>query len=495
MVKNRDYTFLELTGGLCSLPRNEGGDLCLKVVPAKIVSRDDKVFLHKKCEEHGQQEVLVSTDLKYYLSRKNFLKPGEMTNHIDTPVKYGCPMDCGLCSDHQQHSCISIVEITDNCNLTCPTCYAESAPGLKHRSLETVVKMLDSVVEHEGEPDIVQISGGEPTIHPKFFEILDEAKKRPIRYLLINTNGIKIATDPEFVEKLTKYMPDLGIYLQFDSFRSESLKKIRGADLREIRARAIEKLNEINLSTELVSTLQKGINVDEIGKTIEYGLQQKCVRGVAFQPIQYAGRTEGVNPALERLTLSEVRQEIIQQTRSFRQAKVFTLEDLVPIPCNPGSLFTGFVFKMNGDVYSLSQLLKESNRADLTPEKLIMLGSRSTVAFQQDPELLKALYKVFTTSNTPEKTENGFKKIFCCFPGVSVFLKGRELAYDNTFRVTGVRFMDAYDLDINEVKRSCVHIMTEQGRAIPFDTMNIFYRTDKQRARLAELQSNNRGFW
>src|SRR3989338_269678 len=119
MVKNRDYTFLELTGGLCSLPRNTDGDLCLKVVPAKIVAKDNNVFLHKKCREHGDQEVLVSTDLKYYLSRKTFLKPGEMTNHVDTPVKYGCPMDCGLCADHQQHSCVSIVEITDNCNLTC----------------------------------------------------------------------------------------------------------------------------------------------------------------------------------------------------------------------------------------------------------------------------------------------------------------------------------------------------------------------------------------
>jgi uncharacterized radical SAM superfamily Fe-S cluster-containing enzyme len=87
--------------------------------------------------------------------------------------------------------------------------------------------MFDTICRHEAEPDVVQISGGEPTIHPDFWEILDRAKKRPFRYLMVNTNGIKIAEDESFAKRLATYQPNFEIYLQFDSFDSDYLKKLR----------------------------------------------------------------------------------------------------------------------------------------------------------------------------------------------------------------------------------------------------------------------------
>ena len=125
-----------------------------------------------------------------------------------TPVKYGCPYDCGLCTDHEQHSCLTLVEITDQCNLRCPVCYADSGPDRPgFKSMKEIEFMLDAVVAGEGEPDVVQISGGEPTIHPDFFAVLDAAKARPIKPLIINTNGVKIAEDPAFARRLASYMP------------------------------------------------------------------------------------------------------------------------------------------------------------------------------------------------------------------------------------------------------------------------------------------------
>ncbi|MGY8712120.1 radical SAM protein, partial [Bradyrhizobium sp. 18BD] len=156
----------------------------------------------------------------------------------------------------------------------------------RHRSLEEIEQMLDVIVANEGNPDVVQISGGEPTVHPQFFEILDIAKTKPIKHLMVNTNGIRIAKDEQFVKRLATYMPDFEIYLQFDSFKKEALEQLRGEDLREVRLKALEYLNKYNLSTTLVVTLQKGLNTDEIGKIIEYALQQPCVRGVTFQPTQ-----------------------------------------------------------------------------------------------------------------------------------------------------------------------------------------------------------------
>lgn len=151
-----------------------------------------------------------------------------------------------------------LVEITDYCNLTCPVCYAESSPQrLKHRSFEQVEFMLDCIVHNECEPDVVQISGGEPTLHPDFFRILDAAKARPIKHLMVNTNGIRIAEDAAFARRLRDYMPDFEIYLQFDSFEEHVLRELRGADLRRIRLKALERLNDLEISTTLVVTLKK----------------------------------------------------------------------------------------------------------------------------------------------------------------------------------------------------------------------------------------------
>ena len=117
---------------------------------------------------------MIATDIDYYKKCRDYLKPSDLPKKFNTKVEHGCPYDCGLCTDHEQHSCVSLVEITDRCNLTCPTCYAGSSPTYgRHRTLGEVKTMLDIVVSNEGEPDIVQISGGEPTIHPNFFEILD----------------------------------------------------------------------------------------------------------------------------------------------------------------------------------------------------------------------------------------------------------------------------------------------------------------------------------
>src|SRR6185312_8013311 len=266
-MPERSYTYYDFTLSICST--------CLRRVDAKIIFGDGNVFMLKTCREHGFQKVLIATDVEYYKNIRNYNKASEMPLHFNTKTHYGCPYDCGLCQDHEQHSCLTIVEITDRCNLSCPTCYAMSSPHYgRHRTVAEVEKMLDIIVANEGEPDVVQISGGEPTIHPDFFTILDIAKKNPIKHLMVNTNGIRIAKDFEFAKHLSTYAPDFEIYLQFDSFKPEALKHLRGKDLTNVRIKALEHLNKLNLSTTLVVTLQKGWNDDEIGKIIEFALQQ-----------------------------------------------------------------------------------------------------------------------------------------------------------------------------------------------------------------------------
>src|SRR6476659_1411040 len=241
-MSDRPYLFYELTNSICST--------CLRKVEAKILIQENNVFMQKHCPEHKFERVLISTDAEYYKLQRRFLKPGQMPLQFNTPVHYGCPYDCGICTDHEQHGCLTLVEVTDGCNLKCPICYAESSPQrMNHRSLEQIEFMLDRVVENEGEPDVVQISGGEPTIHPQFFDILDAAKRRPIKHLMVNTNGLKIANDDgTFARRLAEYMPGFELYLQYDSARASVHHNLRGEDLTNVRRRALERLNELNIS-------------------------------------------------------------------------------------------------------------------------------------------------------------------------------------------------------------------------------------------------------
>ncbi len=452
-MPERDYTYYDFTLSLCHI--------CLKRVDAKIVFQNDNVYMLKRCQEHGKQKVLIATDIEYYKNCRNYIKTSETPLKFNTPTHFGCPYDCGLCTDHEQHSCLTLIEITDRCNLTCPTCYSGSSPTYgRHRTVEEVEKMLDIIVENEGNPDVVQISGGEPTIHPDFFTILDIAKTKPIRHLMINTNGIKIASDEEFVKKLADYKPGFEIYLQFDSFKKSTLEKLRGKDLSEVRLKALEHLNKYNISTTLVVTIQKGLNNDEAGKIIEFALKQKCVRGVTFQPVQVAGRLENFNPETDRYTLTEVRNDILNQTNIFSPA------DLLPVPCNPDALVMAYALKVNDKVVPLTNMIN--------PDDLLN-SSKNTIVYERDEKLKSHLLKMFSTANSVETASEELKSLMCCLPGIAA----SNLGYDNLFRIIIMQFIDAYNFDVRAIKKSCVHIVNKDGKIIPFETMNLFYRDEK----------------
>ena len=271
-------------------------------MPTKVLIEDGCVWYLKRCREHGVQKTKISDDVTYWQSQKMWLKPGDRPLAPQTRTEHGCPFDCGLCPDHEQHSCLAIVEINQACNLACPVCFANATDVHgSHLPLATIEGMLDTLVASEGEPDLVQLSGGEPTIHPQFFEILEAVKRRPIRHVMINTNGVRIAQDREFVARLASYAPRLEVYLQFDSLDDDALVNLRGAKLSHIRQQALENLEAVGLSTTLVVVVKKGINDREVPSLIQHALKWSCVRGVTLQPVQDAGRNEGFDGKTNRI--------------------------------------------------------------------------------------------------------------------------------------------------------------------------------------------------
>ena len=468
MAHTRPYLFYDVAISICST--------CYRRIDAKIVFEDDRVFMLKHCPEHGHERVLIADDVDYYRRcREVFIKPPEMPQRYNTPVKWGCPYDCGLCTDHEQHSCLTLVEICDYCNLRCPICYAASGPERQQfRSLAEIERMLDAVVRNEGQPDVVQISGGEPTMHPEFFRVLEAAKARPIRHLMVNTNGVKIAESEAFTAQLASYAPDLEIYLQFDSFERDPLVALRGVDLRAVRTKALERLNSHGISTTLVVTLKKGLNDHEIGRIIDFAIEQPCVRGVTFQPIQDAGRTDSFDASTDRLTLTEVRRKILEQTAVFRA------EDVIPVPCHPDALAMAYALKLAGKVTPLTGMIE--------PDVLINAG-RNTILYEQDQAVRDGVFKLFATNHSPTSGATTLRELLCCLPSVLV---PEQLGYENIFRVIIMQFIDHHAFDVRSVKKSCVHIVHPDGRIIPFDTYNLFYRDDLEARVLQPIRAERR---
>jgi len=228
-----------------------------------------------------------------------------------------------------------------------------------------------------------------------------------------------------------------------------------------VRMKALEHLNELNLSTTLVVTLQQGVNDDEIGKIIEFGLTQRCVRGVTFQPTQVAGRVENFDPAKDRITMTDVRSRILEQTSLFQP------NDLIPVPCNPDALVMGYALKLAGQAFPLTRYIDPAYLLD---------NSRNTIVYEQDTELHRHLISIFSTGISVDRVETNMKQLLCCLP----FVDAPGLGYDNLFRIIIMRFIDAWDFDVRAIKKSCVHIVHKDGRIVPFETMNMFYRDEKE---------------
>ena len=449
--KSKPYLFHGQTQSMC--------ETCLRLVPAKILISGDEVFFEKRCREHGVQKTLISSDAAYYLAQLSWLKPGDRPLDVQTRTDYGCPYDCGLCPDHEQHSCLAIIEVNEACNLTCPVCFAESSQkSTKHQDLATIGRMMDALVKSEGEPDLLQLSGGEPTIHPDIIRIIDMARERPIRHVMINTNGLRIASDPAFVAELAARKKGLEIYLQFDSLNADAIRNLRGADLSKIRRKALDALEESGISTTLVCTVKKGVNDHEMKAIIDHALEFKCVRGVTFQPLQDTGRNEGFDPKKNRVLLSEIRRRIVDESGIFGEA------DMIPLPCNPTSISIGYGIRSGKTVVPVTAMI---------PKSEIIRDVPNAVNFERYPMLKEKIFDLFSLSTIEPNVSSRLGDLLCCLPQVPV---PDGLTYENIFRVVIIDFMDRFNFCVGNVKRSCTHFVTPNGQIIPFETYNLLYR-------------------
>lgn len=449
----RPYQFYAMTLSLCSV--------CGERIPAKIVQQHGAMYLLKLCPQHGEHRELLEEDAAYYLNRLQYDKPGECAA-AQTKTAAGCPYDCGLCPDHEQHTCIGLLEVTQACDLHCPVCFAHAGDG-QPLALDTIARMLDAYQESEGgKAEILQISGGEPTTHPQILEIIRLAKARHIGFVMLNTNGLRLADDEAFVAALSELCPGFEIYLQFDGFQPATYEQLRGRDLTAIKARAIANLTKHNVPVTLVATVAKGINDQEVGHIIQYGLDTPGIRGVNFQPIAYFGRHPQPLPH-DRVTLTGVLRRIEQQTHG-----MIRLADFIPLPCDVDRVAVTYLYRAQNGFVPITRTAKVRDYLPLIDNTL----------FFDARDILKKTAEGLCSGQVCNCLS--FLKDFLPFApvGKNLSLKQGKLTYaiDNTFRITVTSFLDRYNFEMRAMKKECVHVLTPDLRKIPFSAYNILYR-------------------
>jgi uncharacterized radical SAM superfamily Fe-S cluster-containing enzyme len=475
-MPHRDYTFLGTTQSLC--PE------CLALVPAKILSRRGRVYFKKTCPAHGVREDFICSDVAWY-DRMEYALPAKSPAEFGVAPNKGCPFDCGLCTEHEQHTCIGLVELTSACNLTCPMCYAESLPGGKHLPLDQICRALDRLVQVEGRAEVCQLSGGEPTIHPQFRDILDAALVRQIDYVMINTNGIRFAKDAALVDFIAARQDRVEVYFQLDGLNNTVHSKLRGEPLLETKLQALERLGAAGIHVTLVATLQAGVNEDQIGQIVEFAAARPFITGVSFQPATYSGRHVLPEELERRVTFPDVIKAIDSQTRG-----LFLESDFLPLPCaHPNCHQIAIGYRNQGQVTPVTRFVDARANFDLLANglsftraksrRLILsyLGRQGCCSGGCGPNEIEHLHQspqAMIAASAGDLQQIGDESSLA-----SDFfsrIMEQQLGAESLLRITITNFLDPYNFDVRRVMKCCTHHILPSGHVIPFCAYNTLYR-------------------
>jgi len=467
---------------------------CIQVIDARLFEENGAVYMDKTCAAHGYFRDLIYSDVKLYLKMEQFeFGDNRGLENPQFPNATKCPDDCGMCSLHTSHTVLSNVDLTNRCNLTCPVCFANAnVQGyLYEPSFEQVRGMLQTLRDQRPVPNrVVQFSGGEPTLHPRFHDILRLATEMGFTHIQIATNGILLG-DLEFAQR-AKEAGLHTLYLQFDGISDDVYLRTRGQKLYETKLACIENCRKAGLKIVFVPTIVKGINDHQVGDMIRFAIDNiDCVSGFSFQPVCFTGRINRHELLSKRFTQSDLAHAVADQTGITDK-----YDDWFPLSCTSpfSKLLTG---------------LQNYNRPNLTSHPHCAIGtylyvdpvSKKAVPitkFFDMPGMLRdidmlardaagAKIKLFTKINAWQKLRRRFKPEFAP-PGLTFerFLQTLQGMTDHsygrgkgdgsftykTLLVAGMHFMDAYNYDIERVKRCVIHYPTPGGTVYPFCTYN-----------------------
>jgi len=393
--------------------------VCLATIPAERWAIGDEVRLVKTCPEHGRFSVPVWRGLASYSRWGAARHAHDRPVTTVTAVDRGCPHDCGLCPDHRQQSCCVLLEVTSRCDLACPVCFASAGRHGTDASIDEIDRGLDALAAAGGRVQI-RLSGGEPTVRDDLPDIVRRVRGRGFDLVRLDTNGIRLALEPDYVAALAAAGLD-GVFLQFDGVDDEVHRRLRGARLARLKDLAIARCGEAGLSVVLVPTIVPGVDDRQIGAIVDHAIAcMPTVRSVHFQPISHFGRVPHVPTDADRITLPEIMAALIRHSGG-----AITLDDFHPGSAeNPFCSFSGrFAVDADGRL-----------RANGVPADLARSGAVAEV---------------------PE-----------------AFARRAEMR-EPTLGLSGMAFQDAWTLDLERLRRCNIHVVAPDARVIPFCAYNL----------------------
>ncbi|MGD0817765.1 MAG: tetraether lipid synthase Tes [Methanomassiliicoccales archaeon] len=464
---------------------------CRKIISATLYESDGKVMMEKTCPEHGKTTDVYWSDAEMYLKAEKFAYDGTGVTNPAIPNAKVCPFECGLCQLHTSHTALAIVDLTNRCNLKCPICFANAnqAGYVVEPSFDVIVKMMENLrANRPVKTPAIQFSGGEPTIYPKFIEVLKKAKELGFAQIQAASNGIKFAEDLEFFRKCAEAGLNT-IYLQFDGLNDEIYMAARGRKLLDIKLKVITNARKLEHppSIVLVPTIVKGINDDQVGEIFKFALKNSdVVRGINYQPVAFTGRISKEEREKGRYTLPDLVKDLEKQTGMIEKSDWYPVPSVVPIS-TLASAFLGeekvtftthphcglatYLFVKDGKVVPLTRfvdvegLFKELYEISIKAEK-------AKIKFPLKIKTLNALKRHLDESKMPEGlTTTSFLKLLQSVLGDESKQSLAKFSWGMMY-VGGMHFQDGYNYDIERVKRCSIHYATPDNRIIPFCAYN-----------------------
>ncbi|MCU0852257.1 MAG: radical SAM protein [Thermoplasmata archaeon] len=473
---------------------------CLTIIPATIREENGKVVMEKSCPKHGAFKDVVWSDAEMYKRAEMWAKDGI---GVKDPLIKGaktCPFECGLCDLHLSHTGLANVDLTNRCNLKCPICFANAnqAGYVFEPDYDTVVKMLKLLRAQKPVPTpAVQFSGGEPTIHPRFLDIIKAAHDLGFAQVQVATNGIEFAKSIDFAQKAS----DNGlntIYLQFDGLRREIYQRARGKDLLDVKMKVIENIRKVkhHPSIVFVPTVVKGVNDDQVWPILHYALENMdVVRGVNFQPVAFTGRITNEELEKGRYTLPDLAKDIEKQSGG-----LIKTTDWYPVPAV--AAISELWVALYGDPKITLTTHAHCGIATYMfvkdPDHVIpvtrfvdvdsLFAELYDLAKKAGPKRIKAFskvkaYRLLKKHLREDQLPDGMSStdFLRSLSGVLSEETKSELARFSwrMMYVGAMHFMDSYNYDIERVKRCMIHYTTPDGKIIPFCAYNSgpVYRT------------------
>ncbi len=478
---------------------------CLRSVEARLVEKDGKVWMAKTCPEHGLTEDIVWSHADLYLRAEAFVYgEGDGLENPLTEATSRCPHQCGLCQDHVSNTALGNIDLTNRCNLRCPICFANSdAAGYVYEpTFDQVVAMMRTYRSMRPSPArAIQFSGGEPTLHPRFLDILRTARDMGFSHLQIATNGIEFARRPDFARRCA----DAGlhdVYLQFDGVTDDVYKQTRGRALMAEKLKAVERLMATDLKIVLVPTIVRGLNDHQVGAIVRFALDRiETIAGISFQPVAFTGRIDRDQRLAQRYTLTDLAHDVSNQT-----GLTTPMEDWVPLSCvQPFTRLLAAVRDEPNIVMSCHPhcslgtylFIGEDGRPVPLPQFFDLKGlldamgtlagkvERSRFRFLPKVQAFLALRKHWKPEGAPAGMS--FERWLHSLNGMIDKHVGRGQAGRATMRsllVAGMHFQDRYNYMTDRVRRCVIHYAAPDGKLYPFCTYNAGpeYRTRVEQA-------------